>query len=109
MEKSQMKNIIVLKNLPSNLIEEAIMIVKSTKLAKKAEYIDKIETKTIEKNTHDDNYIAKEAESIISNYIKEVEAKQEKESTIHTIKRYKTLKIYSIIITIGFILLAILH
>ena len=39
----------------------------------------------------------------------EVEAKQEKESTIHTIKRYKTLKIYSIIITIGFILLAILH
>lgn len=43
MEKSQMKNIVVLKNLPSNLIEEALVIVKSNKMAKRFEYIDKKE------------------------------------------------------------------
>ena len=35
MEKSQMKNMVILKNLPSNLIEEAIVILKSNKYAKK--------------------------------------------------------------------------
>ena len=31
MEKSQMKNIVILKNLPSNLIEEAFVVLKSRK------------------------------------------------------------------------------
>lgn len=34
METSNMKNMVVLKNLPSNLVEEAIVILKSTKKAK---------------------------------------------------------------------------
>ena len=37
METSNMKNIVVLKNLPSNLVEEAIVILKSSKKVKKLE------------------------------------------------------------------------
>ena len=43
MENGQMKNMVVLKNLPSNLIEEALVIVKSKKNVKTLEYIDKKE------------------------------------------------------------------
>ena len=41
MENNKMKNIVVLKNLPSNIVEEAIVFVKTNKYAKKLEYIDK--------------------------------------------------------------------
>ena len=41
METSNMKNMVVLKNLPSNLVEEAIVILKSSKKVKKLEKIDK--------------------------------------------------------------------
>ena len=37
METSNMKNMVVLKNLPSNLVEEAIIILKSSKKVKKLE------------------------------------------------------------------------
>ena len=108
MEKNNMKNIIVLKNLPSNLIEEAIMIVKTNKLAKKIEYIEKSENNKKELKKRDNTYIVREAESVISNYIKEIEEKEKQNLILQTSKKYKTLKFYSIIITISFILSLIL-
>ena len=50
MEKSQMKNMVVLRNLPSNLIEEAIVVFKTVKSAKEFQYIDKIENLKNEQN-----------------------------------------------------------
>ena len=41
MSDKNMKNIVVLKNLPSNLVDEAIVILKSKKTAKKLELIEK--------------------------------------------------------------------
>ena len=41
MENGKMKNILVLKDLPSNLVEEAIVILKSSKKVKKLERIEK--------------------------------------------------------------------
>ena len=41
MESSNMKNMMVLKNLPSNMIEEAIIVFKQTNLVKQKELIDK--------------------------------------------------------------------
>ena len=41
MQNSNMKNIVVLKNLPSNLVDEAIVILKSKKTAKRLEVIEK--------------------------------------------------------------------
>ena len=39
MEKSNMKNMLVLKNLPSNIVDEAIIILKENKKIKKFEKI----------------------------------------------------------------------
>lgn len=106
MEKNQMKNIVVLKNLPSNLVEEAIVILKNNKTAKKLEYIEKKEVaKSNVKNPKD--YIIREAESVISSYINATEKKEEKQDNIKINERYKKLKIYSVMITIAFILLLI--
>ena len=103
MEKSQMKNMVVLRNLPSNLIEEAIIVFKTVKSAKEFQYIDKIENLKNEqnkKNTKD--YMVKEAESVISNYIKTNEKKNKKNENLIINKKYKKLKWYSIIISIAF-------
>ena len=104
MEKSQMKNIVVLRNLPSNVIEEAFVILKSNKYAKKIEYIDKKENiKNKEKNDKSNNYIIREAESVISNYINIVENKDKKSEDLVLKKKYKKLKLYSIAITLAFL------
>ena len=62
METSKMKNMVVLKNLPSNLVEEAIVILKSSKKVKKLEKIEKnnkINQEEVVKKEKD--YILKEA------------------------------------------------
>lgn len=40
MKNNYLQNMIVLKNLPSNLVEEAIVVLKQNKKAKKYQYID---------------------------------------------------------------------
>lgn len=101
MEKSQIKNIVVLKNLPSNLIEEAFVIVKSKKTAKSLEYIEKKENlKKQENGKNTKDYIIREAESVISNYINVMEKKEKKKESVNTNKKYKMLKFYSIAVTI---------
>ena len=109
MEETKMKNMIVLKNLPSNLIEEAFVIIKSTKKVKKLEKIQKNNEKklkkdleknikkNINKNQEQDNkYIIKEAEIVISSYIESLEKEETKIKNINKFnKKYKKLKIYS--------------
>ena len=108
MERNQMKNIVVLKNLPSNLVEEAIVILKSKKNAKKLEYIDKLDNiKNKDNNENKENYIIREAESVITNYINIMEKKDKKENSVEANKKYRNLKIYSIIVTVGLILFMI--
>lgn len=105
MEKSQMKNMIVLRNLPSNLVEEAIVVFKTVKGAKEFQYIDKVENiknDQNKKNTKD--YMVKEAESVISNYIKNNEKKKTRVNNSNVNKNYKRLKLYSIIVSIAFLI-----
>ena len=79
MEISNMKNIVVLKNLPSNLVEEAIVILKTNKEAKKLEHI----------------------ESVISSYISKIEKnKNDNLVSVNIERKYKKLKIYSIIASV---------
>ena len=103
MNESNLKNMVVLKNLPSNIVEEAIIILKNTRKIKKLEKIEKskIKDNTIDKEV-DKNYIIKEAEMVISNYILQLEEKKKKYlfNTEKIEKRYKRLKIYSSIVTI---------
>ena len=105
MEKGQMKNIVVLKNLPSNLVDEAIVILKPNKTAKKLEYIDKKDNiKKETKTSREKDYIIREVESVVSNYINSIDEKEKDNKKILVNKRYKTLKIYSIVITIGLVI-----
>lgn len=99
-----MKNIVVLKNLPSNLIEEAFVILKSNKMAKRLEYIDK-SMKTKKENTKDrKDYIIKEAENVIANYMEKIEGKDKHSKKIDYNKNYKRLKAYSVVVSVLFIL-----
>ena len=90
-----MKNIVVLKNLPSNIIDEAIVILKDNSKIKSLEAIEKkelIEAKN--KTSINKEYILKEAEMVISNYISDVkEEKQLKSVNVKALeKQCKRLK-----------------
>ena len=84
MNISNMKNIVVLNNLPSNLVDEAIIVLKGNKKAKNLEYIKsenniEMENKKINKSSNNANdYIIKEAENIINNYVSGLEKKSPK-------------------------------
>ena len=109
MEVSNMKNIIVLKNLPSNLVEEAIVILKTNKEAKKLEYIEKNSKANIDSGKKTKEYMVREAESVISSYISKIEDnKKQKIPNINMERKYKKLKIYSIIASIMLLLMMVL-
>ena len=88
MNMSDMKNMIVLKNLPSNLVDEAIIILKENKKIHKYEMADVKEENSKEENKEqnkkdnvkqdDKNYIIKEAEMLVQSYTKELEEKSPK-------------------------------
>lgn len=92
-----MRNIIRLKDVPSNTIEEAIIIFKENKKAKKFEFSNKFRENNGE-NNDDKKYIIKEAELIISDYL------NSSESESSDLKRKnKRLRLTSIIL--GFFLI----
>ena len=101
MNKCEMKNVVILKNLPSNLIEEAFVVVKSKKVAKSLKYIDSKSKSNQEKS---DNYIIREAESVLSSYVKQVEKKEVKIDDSVWKKKYKVAIIFNLIISIGFLI-----
>ena len=81
MEQSNFKNMVILKDIPSNIIEEAIIILKENKKAKR---LEKIETKEgIKKKERTNDYILKEAEMFVNNYISKIEQKKKTESSIN--------------------------
>lgn len=99
MESSDMKNMVVLKNLPSNMVEEAIIIFKETQKVKQKELIDKgknINSGEVQSKSRD--YILKEAEMLVTDYIKKIENKKIDNSR-DIICKYKKLTKYSIIST----------
>ncbi len=84
MDISNMKNIIVLKNLPSNLVDEAIVVLKQNKKIKKYQYVDSESNKNVNDKgkskkiyvtdeKFSNEHILKEAEMIISSYISRIE------------------------------------
>lgn len=103
MSQGNLKNMVVLKNLPSNIVEEAFVILKSNK---KVKQVEKIEKNKLKKNSDNENkekdYIIKEAEMLVSNYITTLEQKK-KDRNINNKKlnqKYKKVKNYAIISSI---------
>lgn len=100
METSKLKNMVILKNLPSNLIDEAIIILKTNKKVKKLQKIEKKKTQSNEDTKRDKEYIVKEAEMIINNYINNLEKNNKNKIFNKEAKeKYDNLKKYSIIMT----------
>ena len=104
MENNKMRNIVVLKNLPSNLVEEAIVVLKGNKI-KLPEYAEK----KAEVKTGSKDYILKEAELIISNYVSNLEKNKlgKKKSLDGIEKKYKRLKLITIGLFIAFAIVTI--
>lgn len=100
MEKCKMKNVVLLRNLPSNLIEEAFVVVRSKRDAKDLEFID-CKKNGFDDKYKDDEYILREAESVLSSYVEAVEKKEEKKIDSKEKKRYNILKVYGILVTIA--------
>lgn len=110
MKQNQMKNMIVIKNLPSNIVEEAIIILKNNKKIKSLNTIEKQGMEKPEKEINE-NYVVKEAEMVISNFISQIE--KEKHFKSFSIKqlefRYKKMKAITIILSIIVVINIILN
>lgn len=102
METSKMKNIVVLKNLPSNMIEEAIVIFKENSKIKAKDVINKSNQLSQVQGKSKD-IIFKEAEMLVNDYVKRVESSKNRKIFDKKIND-KFLKKYSVVITILFII-----
>lgn len=107
METSNLKNMIVLKNLPSNIVDEAIVVLKPNKNAKKFQKIEKNKEKSeIQEEAKDKDYILKEAEMLVNNYISKIENEDKnikqtmsKHTQSKLSEKYEKLKKYAISVT----------
>jgi len=107
MDTSKMKNMVVLKDLPSNLIDEAIIILKPNKKIKSLDCVknnESIKNSEEHNKSKDKDYIINEAQMVIANYISGLEEKGgTKDKAIAKIEnKYKILK------TCTFILIGLL-
>ena len=102
MEASKMKNMVVLKNLPSNMIEEAIVIFKENSKIKAKDVINKSNQLSQVQGKSKD-IIFKEAEMLVNDYVKRVESSKNRKIFDKKIND-KFLKKYSVVITILFII-----
>lgn len=106
MENKQLKNMIVLKNLPSNMIEEAIVVLKKNKKIEITKQLEKKEA--VQCRINSDEYIVKEAEFVISNYISEIEKNKKAKKVKNIEQKYKKAKIFSIALLVLMVVQAIL-
>ena len=109
MEASNLKNMVVLKNLPSNIVDEAIIVLKTNKKAKKLQKIEK-NNQLDKEEKKDKDYILKEAEMLVNSYISKVEIKDIKKEKVSQKQknRYEKLKKYAIATTVLCIIQAII-
>ena len=98
MKDSNLKNIVVLKNLPSNIVEEAFVVFKSNKYIKELEKIENAKKiSTAETPKKNKNYVLKEAEMILADYISKIEKNEKEKNKNITNKKYKRLTKYAYI------------
>lgn len=102
--ESKMKNMIVLKNLPSNIVEEAYVVLKPNKNFK----ISMQKQENTEARLTSE-YVVKEAEMVIGNYLSKIEDnKMLKNKEVEKIeKKCKNLKNTSMVLA-GMLLLNII-
>ena len=87
----EMKDMIVIKNLPSNIVEEAWVVIKPEVKNKEKELIKRMKNSKI--NTKAENgYVLKEAETVIYDYLKNMNSYEDKKKYNSIINKYNKLK-----------------
>lgn len=76
MDSKAMKNMIILRNLPSNMVEEAYIVFKDNAKIHKVEKIEKRKTEERKEEPKSKEYMVKEAEMIIHDYITKLEKRE---------------------------------
>ena len=99
MKTSKLKNMVVLNNFPSNIVDEAIIVLKNGARVKDFQVIEKNGNNNSKDNGKSENYILKEAEMLLNRYINKVDNKDIKQNK-KLEKKYNKLKIYSVVVTI---------
>lgn len=102
MESEKMKNMIILKDLQSNIVEEAFVVLKNNVKIHKKEKIDKCNSVAEEEKVKSKDYMVKEAEFIINDYIKNIENKEYeiKKGKKNMQTKYKRLKTFTTILMV---------
>lgn len=94
MQLSKMKNIIVLKGMSSNVVQEAIVVLKPNVKLKQSEY------NTKGKMSHEDKnkkmIVMKEAENTIHNYVKKLQKENCYKEEIALRKKYRFLQVCNV-------------
>lgn len=104
MNIENMKNMVMLKNLPSNIIDEAIVILKPNIKIRSLDTSKKNNSNNKKIKEEDSKkYIINEAEMLITNYITKIENNKNSKPNKKIENRYKRLKLISILLGIGFI------
>ncbi len=102
---NKLKNIIVLKGMSSNVVDEAIVILKPNIKLKQSEYMTYDKCKA--KDEPNRRIIQREAEEVIKTYIDKININIENNRNKKMIKRYEILKIVTSILIITNIVLII--
>ena len=94
MDKSNMKNMIVLKDLPSNIVDEVIVVLKNNKKINNYLFVkNKVKKDEIQEIKNDKKYVIKQVEMVILNYLKEIENPISKKKSQNGLQRkYNKLK-----------------
>ena len=108
MDTENMKNMVVLKNLPSNIVDEAIVILKPNVKLKNLDLAENKKDKNKIKNQGQQNpkkYIINEAEMIVSNYLSKLEVDKKNIAKVNKKieNKYKRVRAISIILGILFL------
>ncbi|MBR1653475.1 MAG: hypothetical protein IJ690_00760 [Clostridia bacterium] len=113
MDINKMRNIVILKDLPSNLVDEAFVVLKGNQRIKKVEYADGKGDNFLNgvDKEDKDEYVVREAELLISNYINKIENQDFMGRNVNgdIVKKYKWLKGVTIFLSIAFIISLFVH
>ena len=106
MQNKKLKNTIVLKGMASNIVEEAIVVLKPNVKLKQKEFVEK--NNYIERSNFNNIYIVKEAENVILNYVEIIKNKNNIDKNFRKLKKYRYLQVSNIVLIISLILTIIL-
>lgn len=101
MQNSRLKNSIILRGMASNIVDEAIVILKPNIKLKKMEHS---KNKGVKSDNKSKDFIVKEAENVILDYIYKINEKDALRIKKQLEKKLKIFRIISIVLFISLII-----